>query len=187
MRVAPVGMCFCYDEKAAFRIGCESAALTHGHIDGIVPAGYVSTAISLILQGFEIWDAAERALKVMECMPGHQDSSNSIKKAIELAQHDQDPKTATKLLGEGFTGDELVALVVYCVLKFDGDIKRTIEFASKYEGNNLSLAAICGNMLGAYHGASAIPFEWIKNLELLELLILGADKLLDNPHGLFTV
>ena len=179
MRVAPVGLCFFHDEKAAFRIGCESAALTHGHIGGIAPAGYIAAVVSLILQGYEIRNAAERALKLMECMPGHQDSSNIIKKAMELAQKDMDPKAAAKALGEGFIGEELVALVVYCVLKFNGNVKRTIEFAANYEGNSLSLASISGSVLGAYHGVSNIPFEWIKNLELLELLVYGADKLLD--------
>ena len=179
MRVAPVGMCFCHDEKAAFKIGCESAALTHGHIGGIVPAGYVSAVISLILQGCEIRDAVVKAIKIMESMPGHQDSSNHIKKAVELADKDKSAVEATRILGEGFTGEDLVALVVYCVLKFNGNIKDTIEFTAKYEGNNLSLSTVCGNILGAYHGVSAIPFEWIKNLELLELFIYGADKLLD--------
>jgi ADP-ribosylglycohydrolase len=59
MRVAPVGMCFCRDEKTAFRIGCESAALTHGHMGAIAPAGFLAALISLILQGKEIELAAE--------------------------------------------------------------------------------------------------------------------------------
>ena len=179
MRVAPVGMCFCYDEKAAFKIGCESAALTHGHIGGIAPAGYVSAVVSLILQGNEIRDAVEKALRIMESLPGHQDSSSHIKKAVQLAERDMGAAAATRLLGEGFTGEELVALAVYCILKYNGDFRDTIEYTAKHDGNNLSLSTVCGNILGAYHGVAEIPYEWIKNLELLELFIYGSDKLLD--------
>jgi ADP-ribosylglycohydrolase len=86
-------------------------------------------------------------------------------------------------LGEGFTGEELVALALYCVLRFKGDVKTTVEFAAGFEGNNLSLATICGNILGAYHGVLAVPFEWIEGLELLELLVYGSDKLLEEISG----
>ena len=46
MRVAPIGLM--YNKKEAFRLGCDCAALTHGHPSGYISGGMLSCIISCI-------------------------------------------------------------------------------------------------------------------------------------------
>ncbi|MDR1571305.1 MAG: ADP-ribosylglycohydrolase family protein [Clostridiales Family XIII bacterium] len=179
MRSAPIGMYFCRDAKAAFRIGCEAAALTHGHIDAMLPAGCFAFMISGILQGGGIRETALAALDEMKAWPGHERCLDMALKAMRLADSGAWAGSAMRELGEGLTGDELIALALYCALSFDGDMEALIDTVSGYDGNSYSLSTVCGSIVGAYMGCSGIPYKWIKDLELLELLVLGADKLLD--------
>ena len=50
MRVAPVGLFFPYDK--AFKIGCESSALTHGHISSTLASGFMA---ELMLFYLMVW------------------------------------------------------------------------------------------------------------------------------------
>lgn len=47
MRVAPVGLVA--RRGVAFELGCETAALTHGHPSGILSAGFLSLLIAEIV------------------------------------------------------------------------------------------------------------------------------------------
>jgi ADP-ribosylglycohydrolase len=58
---------------------------------------------------------------------------------------------------------------------FDGAILSSMTF----KGNNASVAPIVGNALGTFYGVSAIPSRWIKDVELADLMIHGADLLLE--------
>jgi ADP-ribosylglycohydrolase len=50
--------------------------------------------------------------------------------------------------------------------------------AVNHSGDSDSTGAICGNILGAYHGLEGIPEKWIKNVELADLIMGIADRLL---------
>ena len=52
MRVAPIGLM--YDKKEAFKLGCDCAALTHGHPSGYISGGMLSCIISCIIECMEI-------------------------------------------------------------------------------------------------------------------------------------
>jgi ADP-ribosylglycohydrolase len=178
MRAAPIGLYFCRDAKMAFRIGCEAAALTHGHIDAILPAGYLAFLISGILQGTEIRALALSALEELSAWPGHETCRAIFERAILLADQGGAATEAMTELGGGFTGEEAMALALYCALRFGSDMGAAVEAAVSYDGNKDSIASICGNLLGAYHGCAELPYAWVKDTELFELLIRGADKLL---------
>ncbi|MDR1136424.1 MAG: ADP-ribosylglycohydrolase family protein [Clostridiales Family XIII bacterium] len=179
MRSAPIGMYFCSDEKMAFKIACEAAALTHGHIDAILPAGYLAFLISSILQGAQIDEAAKAGLAELSKWSGAENCSRTLMNALRLAESDMSVSDAMKELGDGFAGEEVIALAVYNVLKYGMDFEAAVGAAAAFEGNRCSLASICGNILGAYHGCTGVPYEWVKNLEALGLMIIGADKMLD--------
>jgi ADP-ribosylglycohydrolase len=179
MRSAPIGMYFCSDEMMAFKIACEAAALTHGHIDAILPAGYLAFLISLILQGREVADAAKDGIAALSKCNSAENCSASLAKAVRLAESSMSPRDAMKELGDGFAGEEVIALAVYNVLKCGLDFEGAVTRAAEFEGNKCSLASISGNILGAYHGCAGVPYEWAKDLEAMGLMIIGADKLLE--------
>ena len=80
-------------------------------------------------------------------------------------------------LGEGWVGDEALAIAVYCALKYSGDIDRTLIAAVNHNGDSDSTGAIAGNIIGAQVGLSGIPAKYTEKLELRELIIEVADDL----------
>jgi len=48
MRIAPVGFA-CQDAEKAFQMGCECAAITHGHATGYLASGFFAALISRII------------------------------------------------------------------------------------------------------------------------------------------
>lgn len=188
MRAAPIGLYFCRNEKTAFQIGCSSGALTHGHIDAILAAGYFAFVISGIVQGGEIKDVAMEALAELKRAEGHENCYKKIKEAILLCNDDLKAQEAMTEIGEGQTAEEAMALAIYLSIKFGEDYEGAIVTAAKYDGNRDSIGSICGNIMGAYLGDYEIPYKWMQKLELSELMIYGADKVLDRvQHGIQSV
>ncbi len=85
---------------------------------------------------------------------------------------------AISRLGEGWVGEEALAISVYCALKYQDDFKKALTAAVNHNGDSDSTGAITGNILGAYLGLSTIPVEWIENIELKDCLLQIADDLL---------
>ncbi|MDR1953786.1 MAG: ADP-ribosylglycohydrolase family protein [Clostridiales Family XIII bacterium] len=178
MRVAPIGMYFWKNEEMAFRIGAESGALTHGHIDAILSSGYYAAFIANILMGASIKEAVLAALRRLKEYKGHEDCTVIIEKAIALAQSNLPVNRAMEDIGEGYTAEEATALAVFLSLRYTDDFDGAILAATTFNGNTDSIAPITGNALGAYHGDAVIPQKWINELELADLIVHGADLLL---------
>lgn len=188
MRAAPVGLYFYDDSKMAFKIGCESGAITHGHSSGYLPAGCLAYMIAEIISGANLESAVDGALGELRQYEGYKDTLEAVTRAIALAksqdlsvgQSDQEASDLIDLeaIGEGWTGDEALALAVYCALRYPRDFKKAMFLAVNHSGNSDTIAAICGNLLGAYLGSMEIPFKWILQVELADLMVHGADKML---------
>jgi len=85
---------------------------------------------------------------------------------------------AIKKLGEGWVGEEALAIAVYCALKYRDDFRKAIIASVNHSGDSDSTGSITGNILGAYLGMNSIPKKWIEKLELREVIIQIADDLL---------
>lgn len=176
MRAAPVGL-FCSRENA-FKTACESAALTHGHPGGYLSAGVLAHSIACLIDEMEVNDAVTAALEELKKHNGHQECSSLIQKAIALSQDNTEPLTAITQLGEGWVGDEAIAIAIYCALKEKSDFKKALLLSVNHNGDSDSTGAITGNILGAYLGIDAIPVLWVQNVEFADVLIEIADDLL---------
>jgi ADP-ribosylglycohydrolase len=82
------------------------------------------------------------------------------------------------LLGEGWVGEEAIAISIYCTLKYRDDFKKALCAAVNHDGDSDSTGAITGNILGAYLGINGIPGEWIAKVELADVIMRIADDLL---------
>ena len=100
--------------------------------------------------------------------------------AVTLSETDGDDLTAIHALGRGWSGDEALAIAVYCALKYSGDFDRAITAAVNHRGDSDSTGAITGNILGAYLGLSGIPQKYLENLELRDLILELAEDLYDD-------
>ena len=71
MRAAPAG--FWSDDPAeTFRVGAATAALTHGHPSGFLPAGALAVIVAQLLGGRSLPEAVDRALTELSGWEGHE-------------------------------------------------------------------------------------------------------------------
>ena len=178
MRVAPVGLYFYKSPKQAFHVAAECAAITHGHPSGYLSAGVLACIIAEIINGKEIIQAALAAIDILKTYDGYEECLEIIQKAINFTEKAIEPHEAVKLLGEGWVGEEALAIALYCALKYKGDFERALCLAVNHSGDSDSTGAICGNIQGAYLGINGIPSRWIGDVEMSEVLIGLSDKLL---------
>ena len=168
MRVAPIGLM--YNKKEAFRLGCDCAALTHGHPSGYISGGMLSCIISCIIEGMEIDEAINCAISFAKDMDGYCECVDTVEKAVKLSKDDLVDTDAIRMIGEGWASDEALAIAIYSSLKYKDDFKKALICSVNHDGDSDSTGAICGNILGAYLGIDNIPKEWIDVIELKELL-----------------
>ena len=100
-----------------------------------------------------------------------------IGRAVELSESNIADLDAIRKLGQGWVGDEALAIAIYCAMKYDLDFDKAIIAAVNHGGDSDSTGAIAGNILGAYLGLSAIPEKYTKNLELLDVITEIAEDL----------
>ena len=185
MRVAPVGLYFNDRHREitdVCRIGAEAAALTHGHPLGWLPGAALAQIIHEISQDREtIQNAVLHSLDTVEGMwpdtPARRSFTALIRKAVSLAAAEISDRGAIHQLGEGWVGDEALAIAVFCAVRYAGDIDRALIAAVNHNGDSDSTGAIAGNIVGAQVGLSGIPAKYTENLELRDLILKVADDL----------
>ncbi|HHX13413.1 MAG TPA: ADP-ribosylglycohydrolase family protein [Clostridiales bacterium] len=179
VRSAPIGLYFWREPRKAFQIGSETAALTHGHIDGILPAGFFASLIALIIQGQPLDLAVMEALAILKRYKNSETTYKAIRQAVEAVTEDRPEAEIIEAIGEGWVAEEAMAMGIYCALRHPKDIQAALLTAIHQGGNSNGVAAITGYILGAYLGSLEIPYTWIRDLELSSLLINAADRLLE--------
>ncbi len=93
------------------------------------------------------------------------------------AAGDADDLDAIHELGEGWVGDEALAIAVYCAVRYKDDFDRAIIASVNHNGDSDSTGAIAGNILGAKLGLAGIPEKYVKDLELKDVILEVADDL----------
>jgi ADP-ribosylglycohydrolase len=180
MRVAPIGL-VARDEQAAFGLGCEAAAITHGHPSGYYSAGCFAAIIRNLAEGRSLPEAIERALRLLEHPDNrnHEECARAIRQAVALwrdAAVTPSPETIERM-GGGWVGEEALAIALYCALTAQDDFARGVLLAVNHSGDSDSTGAIAGNMLGLMLGRDAIPARWLNELELRDEIETVADDL----------
>ena len=166
MRVAPVGL---FPERwsvdEVFDIGIRSSAITHTHPSGYLSTGTMAVILRLLLEGLDLHEAVLESLKYLMRYDGFEEVESKITLALELAQSDRSPVDAIEAIGQGWVGDETLAIGIYAA--FEGrDYLHSIAMAANHTGDSDSTASIAGQLYGAWHGFSDIPQEWVEALDV---------------------
>ena len=165
MRVAPAG----FVPGQPFRLGCELAALTHGHPTGWLAAGYLAQLVHEVAVGASLAEGAARALEVLERQPGHEETSGAIRRALALAHSEREAPEDLETLGPGFVAEEALAIALLAALRATG-FEQGVLLAVNHSGDSDSTGSIAGNLLGLLHGEQGIPATWLERLELRDLI-----------------
>lgn len=174
MRAAPVGLLAGID---TFTLGCESAAITHGHPSGFLAAGCLALIVERIVDGSTLDDAVAAARQRVAMEAGHEEVSGALDEAIAAARHGAPSAERVEQLGKGWVAEEALGIAVYCALSAAGDFERGVVLAVNHGGDSDSTGAITGNILGALLGSDAIPARWLEQLELRDVIERLADEL----------
>lgn len=178
MRTAPIGLAFLpNDEQGAFQIGAETAAITHGHPSGYLTAGFLAEMVAHIIRGSSLDEAIDRSIEPLIRCEGHAETLAKIEQARKLAASHNDVEQSIAELGAGWIGEEALAIAIYCALKFPDDWRAGVLAAVNHSGDSDSTGSICGAILGARLGLSAIPSEWVRAVENAADIMKLADDL----------
>jgi len=177
MRVAPVGFWHWLDDEALFEIGVRTAALTHGHPSGYLPAGYLAVIVAAGLRGTAIGDAMAAAGALLIARRGQEETLELVTRAGSLAADRAVPHIeAVAALGEGWVGDEALAIGLYAALAAR-NFREAIRIAANHDGDSDSTASIAGQIWGAFHGLAGMPTAWVYGLDVLGPLLHLAGQL----------
>lgn len=180
MRVAPMALLCAgywsrnkrfYGEAEMDKAGAEIAAITHKHPLGFLPAAMLTHLLFQIIQKNEkvvrasiadmVLDSTHALLNFGNYRRETAYLSKLTREAVVLALNDESDAENIRRLGEGWTGEEVWAIAVYCVARHVDNIEEAILAAVNHDGDSDSTGAICGNIMGAIYG-----YEVIKRLNL---------------------
>ncbi|MBT4511130.1 MAG: ADP-ribosylglycohydrolase family protein [Chloroflexi bacterium] len=181
MRVAPIGFLYQDQPEKLRQVAKASGICTHGHptaiaasigaaylvkaaLDGMDPEHMIEGLLGFTSGISEEWEAAIG--KVQECLDWEEEED------------------ALRYLGEGWVGEEAVALALYCFLRSPEDYSNVVLRAANTNGDSDSIACIAGSISGAYLGANAIPRDWKDRIEKKEYLTSIANGLNDLQRSL---
>jgi ADP-ribosylglycohydrolase len=162
MRVAAIGYAYQHQPQKLYDLAVASSQITHGHPTAIAASVGAAHLVALALNGVPPTEYAHRLLAFTNGISAEFDA------AIYRVGHClgwTDQEAALKHIGEGWTGEEAVALALYCVLRHPDDYVACVRRAANTNGDSDSIACIAGGIMGARLGAAAIPADWIARCE----------------------
>ena len=191
MRVAPIPLYAAVDGRIdiedADRLAGDAAELTHKHPLGFIPAALMAHIIyrlacdirptqenlrCYILEGLE-----EMRKLYKDCPNDVERMAELAERAIDLLDNGKTDLDNIGLLGEGWVGEEALAIALFCALKHFDNFENALIAAVNHGGDSDSTGAVTGNILGAAIGYEAIPKFFLDDLELHDVILHMADDL----------
>jgi ADP-ribosyl-[dinitrogen reductase] hydrolase len=174
MRIAPVGLVL---PASPFAMGCQLAALTHGHPSGYLPAGFMAQVIADLVKGEDLGEAIDQCMERLADEEGHEETTAALQRALELARGGKGTAEEVEQIGGGWMGHEALAIALFCALKAES-YSHGVLLAVNHGGDSDSTGSITGNFLGLIYGIEVIPSCWVEQLELREVIEKAATNLL---------
>jgi len=192
MRVAPIGIfnaahsnLYSYEDSA--HLAGWTAEITHHHIASTFASALMATTVENCIQDEKVGQLEfgwiiDGGLSIMnDYFPGYEDECRSFRllmnRAVELGKSDVPEREAIRELGEGWVGDEALAIAIFSVMRHIDNFEDCIVCAVNHDGDSDSTGAIAGNIIGAILGYSTIPKHYLENLEIEPVLVSVADDL----------
>jgi len=176
-RVAPLGLLPAIGADEAFRLAHAAAALTHGHPAGRLSAAALASLLRDLLDDRPLTAALGRMESRLDGAGGGQEVLAAVRAARALAASDTPPRDAIASLGQGWTGDEALAIGLFAVLRA-GSFADALRLAANHDGDSDTTAAVAGQVWGALCGVEVLDHGWIRRLDVLEPLCDVAARLI---------
>lgn len=162
MRVAPIGYLYRENFPRLWEVASASSFITHRHPTAIAAAVAAAYAVALALADVPPLDLIPQ---IMTFCDGLSDELDAALLRVGHVLGWGSEEAALDHIGQGWTGEEAVALALYCVLRYPDDYAACVWRAANTNGDSDSIASIAGGIMGARLGLDAIPWEWIDRCE----------------------
>jgi ADP-ribosylglycohydrolase len=168
MRVATIGFFYQHGEVRLREVAEASGVITHRHPAAIAASIAGAYLVKLALDGVPTGEYVQRMLAF--CGGVSQEFDTAIRRTEHVLSWD-DEEAAMKHIGEGWIGEEAIALALYCVLRHPDDYAACVRRGANSDGDSDSIACIAGGIMGARLGLGAIPAAWIERCENRDYLM----------------
>ncbi|MEU3772358.1 ADP-ribosylglycohydrolase family protein [Streptomyces sp. NPDC032472] len=200
-RSAPFGLLIGWEPALVLQLAVECAAQSHGHPTAYLAAGAFAVIVHGLTRGDTPDSAVQRALGLLGSRPGHQPVTDALQHAVAAAATgarptpdrptpDRSTEAPADAAPDTTATDPTVpdaaatlATAVHCALAAT-DVPHGLRLAVNLGGNSTAAGAMCGALLGALHGETALPAAWLADLEgRATLLELADDFALEMTQG----
>ena len=191
MRVAPIALYATVgsrmDIKEVGLLAGAAAKITHLHPLGYIPASLMAHIVYELTvtrqpTRMHLKKAVFEGLQMLYDIYSENQKdlikfTNLMHLTMELAINTKKDIENISTIGEGWVGDEALAIAVYCSLRHFDDFRMAMAAAVTHNGDSDSTGAVTGNILGAAIGYTAIPQDFKDDLEMHDLILHMADDL----------
>ncbi|MFC4006732.1 ADP-ribosylglycohydrolase family protein [Nonomuraea purpurea] len=150
--------------REAFGLSVACAQITHGHPTGYLAAGAFAAIIAHLMAGEPLESAVRLTLDLLASCPAHDETTAALRAAVALAADGEPTPERVESLGGAWIAEEALAIGVYCAL-VEPSVEDALLLSVNHSGDSDSTGSVCGNLLGALHGADALPARWLRPLE----------------------
>jgi ADP-ribosyl-[dinitrogen reductase] hydrolase len=165
MRLAPVVLFYHPDLDAITRYAGESSRTTHAANEAIDACKIFAQCLAAVLDG--------RSKAAALAAAAGSDGSERLR-SIAAARYLDWP--IERIRGTGYVVDCLEA-ALWC-FGHTNDFRSAILRAANLGDDADTTAAVCGQIAGAYYGASGIPRKWLDQVVLRDEIVALADSLM---------
>lgn len=155
MRVAPIAFLPGLELEETWTLGCASAAVTHGHVLGWSSAGALAVMLRFVAEGAPLSVAATDTARFVRHRAGGADFGRCIAAAMAFAGRSSVEMEEVESLGGGWIAEECLSIGLAAAL-MDADVPARIAAAAHHPGDSDSTASICGQLIGAGLGVTAL-------------------------------
>jgi ADP-ribosylglycohydrolase len=162
MRVASLGYIYQHDEVRLREVATATSLITHRHPTAIAATVGAAYLVKLALDGVPVDTYMPRLYEFTASISDEFDLA-ILRVGHVLGWTNED--LALDHIGQGWVGEEAVALALYCVLRYPDDYVACMRRAANTNGDSDSIACIAGGIMGARLGLDSIPADWRSRCE----------------------
>lgn len=175
MRTAPFGFMATFAE--AWLHAKVQSRLTHGH-----PSGYLSSCVfSGLIQlidghGFSLDESMSVCVEHLKEEPMHEETLNAVYMAQDIAAATGgDTYSDIRRLGEGWVGEEALAIALYSVLVATS-FEEVIRISINHSGDSDSTGSLAAQLYVALHGLPEKYQQWEQRLDVADAFAYVTDE-----------
>ncbi|MFE7756152.1 ADP-ribosylglycohydrolase family protein [Streptomyces sp. NPDC057429] len=163
-RSAPFGLLVGWEPQLVLQLAVECAAHTHGHATAQLAAGALAVMVHGLARGETLDGSVQRALALLAERPGNEQVTEALRQTLGSVRQGIPGPALIEALGDTDSAEEVLAVGLYCALVGE-DVRHGLRLAVNHSGPSAATGAVCGALLGALHGETALPPAWLAELE----------------------